>query len=355
MITERFKSKTLTSRNSRDALLGVDIGSSSVKMVRLRRDSGRWQIANRLTLPIDQAEPDALTDDLLAGRIGQQLHLLNQRRLTGHEECCCVLPTGLTDVRTVEVPQGSEREVNMMAAEALRDAFGEEYDRRVTRLWAHRYAPHELAMVSGLSTRTDVGEQIVADLNLAGFDCRSMLTLPFTLAKAASMSACARGPQPVGLISWQHSGATLVITKDDRPEFMRNLRDCSGRTAEQLLQDGLGVSREEAVSVLSTFGLPGPGDTSGISQAVAGMLQPQIQQLAAEVKKTFLYLRHHLPTLLPGRIVLFGGMASVPNIATAIEQASGIETRSWSLNADNSHSSDPLFALAIAASAGVMS
>lgn len=354
MITKRFSSKPPGSRSRRDALLGVDIGSSSVKMVRLRRESGRWQIANRLTLPYE-AESDSLTDDLLAGKVGRQLHVLKQRKLTGLEECCCVLPAQLTDIRTVEVPQGSEREVTLMAGEALRDSFGDESDHRVTRLWLHHHSPHDLAMVSGISTRTDVGEQIVADLNQAGFDCRSMVSLPFTLAQAASMSACARGPHPVGLLSWQHSGATFVVTKDDRPEFMRQLRDCSGRQVEQRLQDGLNISREEAVSVLSTFGLSAAGDTCGVGQAVEKIIQPDLQQLAAEIKKTMLYLRHHLPSLLPGRIVLFGGMATVPHISSAIEQISGVETRPWSLESETSHASDPLFALAIAASAGVLS
>ena len=168
------------------------------------------------------------------------------------------------------------------------------------------------------------------------------------------MSPAGRSQGPIGLLSWEHSGATLVIANKGRPEFIRSLRGCAGHLVIQRLMDGMGLTAAEARCVLATVGIPGiDGRDSSLAKAVEQIIQPEVQAVGSELQKTLQYLRHHLPRLHPSRLVLFGGMATVSNIDRSLAAGSGLETRPWSLNAEGSHATDPVFAPAIAASAGV--
>jgi hypothetical protein len=82
---------------------------------------------------------------------------------------------------------------------------------------------------------------------------------------------------------------------------------------------------------------------------------PEVQRIGAELRKTLLYLQHHVVRLMPSRLVLFGGMATVPNVAAAVQAHSNVETAVWSLTGDNSNRCDPLYAVAMAASVGELS
>ena len=353
MLLNPFKTKSSAAVGGRHGTLGVDIGSSAIKMVRMERISGRWKIINRLSLPIEEESLD-LKEELQCGFLRRQLEILQKRNLSAYHDCACVLPMSVTDLRSVEVPPGGDKEVQQMATEALRDAYQNDFDNRITKLWRHSETPHDMAMVTGISVRTELGEAIVSDLNEVNFDCRSMTSLPFALCQAASMSPVGRSQRPIGLLSWEHSGTTLVIARKGRPEFIRSLRGCTGQAVLQRLADGMGLTFNEARCVLATVGVPGiDGRSNTLAKAVEQIIQPEIHSVVNELQKTLMYLRHHMSRLMPGRLVLFGGMATVANIDKLLQTSSGLETRCWSLNAENSHVSDPVYAPAIAASAGV--
>ena len=354
MATVSSNSRNQKSNRNRVGTLGVDIGSSAIKMVRMEWASGRWTIKNRLMFTVEEPSAD-MADDLASGFLGRQLDSLSRRTLSTPHDCACVLPMSVTEFRSIEVPAGNENDINLMAQEALRDCFPHDFEERVTRLWRHVHSPHDLTQVSGISVKTAVGEGIVEDLNRVGFDCRSMASIPFALTQAASMSPVGRSQQPIGLLSWENSTATFVVTHNGRPEFIRTLRDCSGKAVNERIVDGLGVKPDEARSLLASIGLTNSDDTnlSPLTKMIEPYVQPEVQKICSELNKTTMYLRHHLPKLLPARLVLFGGMATVPDIARSIQESCGMETSPWSLNADNSHATDPIFAPAIAASAGI--
>ena len=353
MITSASTSRREQSRRSGSAALGIDIGTTSIKMARVNMTGGRWTISNRLVLPVRDKRTKYSPDDGFRG-LADELNILRSRTLATRHDCSCVLPMSLTDIRSVEVPDGADSDVHQMAVEALKDCYPD-FDQRVTKSWRHSETPHDMAMVSAVSVRTGIAEQIVADLDGVHLKCVSMNSLPFMLARAAEMSHAVNDHQPVGLLDWGHSSVTFVVARQGRPEFVRSFRDCSGGSAVCSLSEGLQLDEDDIRHVLATCGLPSTGtspDAHGISQSVRQMLMPEIEKVCGELQKTLMYLRHHLRPLLPARLLLFGGMASIPNIADAFQEHCRIETFPWSLNADNSHSTDPIYAVAMAASAG---
>lgn len=324
-------------------------------MARVERTRGGWHIANRLILPY-HSQTSNIADSLRTGFLGEQLAALRNRPLPSRHDCVCVLPVCATDFRSVEVPQGSTSEVEQMALEALRDCYPDDFSRREMRLWRHTESPHGLTQVSGISIPSELGESVVDELEGVGLACTSVTALPFSLCHAVSMApnGCDLS-QPVGIVSWNHSSAIFVVARNGRSEFIRALRDCDGKNALQRIRDGLSLDESEARSVLASCGLPAAaecGSSASLAAKVEQLLQPEVQKIAAEVQKTLIYLRHHLSALMPSQLLLFGGMATVPNISRVMEDAIGMTSQPWSLGADNSHASDAAFASAMSASTG---
>lgn len=352
MIAKVFKSGTGSTERFRTGRLGIDIGSSSIKMARMKWQSGRWTITNRLLIPVEQPSEN-LEQDLRGGFLAQPLQVLQNRPLKNSYDCSCVLPMSVTDIRSVEIPQGNADEVRQMATEALRDA-SPDFDERVTTLWQHSVTPHDLAMVSGISVSNPVGESIVSDLSQVGLRCSEIESLPFALARAAEMTPSGCCTQPIGLLDWGHESVTFVVSYRGRPEFVRTFRDCGSGETLTAVAKGLDMSVEDTRHVLAACGLPkGKSDssTAAISRTVEQLMIPEMRNIAAELRKTLLYLRHHLSRILPARLMLFGGMAAVPNLDHVFQDLCDIETCPWSLNADNSHHTDPVYAVALATSA----
>ena len=353
MIAKAFQTKANTSEHFRTGRLGIDIGSSSIKMARMEWHGGRWTITNRLLLPVDKL-PDDIERGLADGFLSQTLQVLKKRPLSNSHHSSCVLPMSVTDIRSVEVPNGNAKEVDQMATEALRDA-SPDFNQRVTTLWRHAVTPHELAMVSAVSISNLTGEGVVNSLSEVGLRCCSIESVPFAMTRAASMSPGGRTTQPVGLLDWGHDSVTFVVAYQGRPEFVRSFRNCGSRFILKTLAEGLSMSTEDTRHVLAACGLPGNSagqqNNNHISRTIEQIITPEIQNVAAEIRKTLLYLRHHISRILPSRLILFGGMAAVPNIAGLFQDQCGVETKPWSLDADNSHHTDPTFALALATSA----
>lgn len=334
----------------RNECLGVDLGSHTIKMAQLKSVGGRWTVTNRLTLPV----ADAMTSDesFSVDQLGDFLKPLSRRPLSNRQACSCVLPSSAVDIRSVEVPPGTAREVDQMATEALRDAMPS-FDDRIVKLWHHSISPHDMAVVSGVSVHCEAAESIVDDLGGVGLNCYRMDSLPFALARASTLTPDYRPDQSVGMLDWGHRTVTLVIAKGGRPEFIRSFRDCSGLSAVNAIAEGLKITPQEALAALCTarlFENDNSASRSAIGRAIEQLLQADLQRVADELHKTLMYLRHHASRIQPTVLQLAGGMATVDNIAEFIQEQSGIETKVWSLDASNAAPSDPLFATAFAAS-----
>lgn len=339
-------------RKNQSSILGIDIGCSSIKMARIARTNSGFRIANRLVLPFeDQAFLD-LPSLVESGQLRKRLSVLSEQPLRERQTCCCVVSMSATEFRSVEVPDGSQTEVELMARESFRDSLPD-FDERIVKTWKHTQSPHGMAMVSGISMPVDLSETIVHELGRAGLDCISLHSQPFALAGAMSLMSSDSAPSTIGLLSWEHTNAFFVAIHNGRVEFVRTLRDCGGHAVLKRIAEGLQLSQTDAASILMRFGVAGSehrSDTSGIVDFIQQIIHPELQNICYEFRKTLTYLQHHLPALLPEQIRLFGGMGIVPNLSSLMEAECDIPTLPWSLNASNSLSTDPLFAGAIAAS-----
>ena len=159
---------------NRTGRLGVDIGSSAIRVVHLQAHQDSWRIRNRLTVPVEEPVSDLATD-LSTGLLERHLLQLKNLPLSRMRHCNCVLPEAVTDLRTVEVPPGSPDDIQMMAREALRDSLNSDLSDRTLRCWVQRISPRDMVQVSGVSVRTELAESVVDQFQACGWKCHQFM------------------------------------------------------------------------------------------------------------------------------------------------------------------------------------
>ena len=116
--TRQHRRKGGTRRNT----LGIDIGTGAIKMARMVWQDERWTVGNQLVLPI-RTTPRDFPQEVCDGLLSEQLRPLQNRPLAQKHDCACVLPMSLTELRSVDVPVGTESDVEQMALESLKDLY----------------------------------------------------------------------------------------------------------------------------------------------------------------------------------------------------------------------------------------
>lgn len=242
-----------------------------------------------------------------------------------------------------------------MAMESLREHFGDEFHQRTFQMWIHSESASELTTVSCVSVKNELSELVVEELESVGLKCIGIEGHPFALAKACRLSRTGQFDTPIGLLDWGHRTTSLVIARRGVPEFTRTFRDCRGADLLNSVAEGLMISPSDARHIMATAGptaQTADGQPDVIGEHVQRLIASEVRKVSDELQKTLLYLKHHVPRLLPARILLMGGMGCVANMSAIFQDRSGIETKSWELDTQHAHSSDPAYASTFAVSAG---
>jgi Tfp pilus assembly PilM family ATPase len=147
------------------------------------------------------------------------------------------------------------------------------------------------------------------------------------------MTSASSSQEPVAVVDWGFAGATFGVVVNGRPVFVRCLRGCGLNLVAQSLCEALGVSLDEAQRLLARHGLPGSSQneqTRDELQVVTGDVATQpLGAMVHELNRTLSFLKNQRSALLPGRIWLFGGGATVKNIAGFLETGIGVPVDVW--------------------------
>ncbi len=153
-------------------------------------------------------------------------------------------------------------------------------------------------------------------------------------------------------IDWGFTSALFTLVVDGRPVFARTLRDCGMRHLMNALSERLGLSHNECWQLLTSYGFSanasGGASSGEIGQVLTQLADAPFRQLLEETEKTLSFLRQDYHELFPQRFWLFGGGATIPNVANLIAAAVGMETAVWQLvpsSSDANSVADPVQAV----------
>jgi Tfp pilus assembly PilM family ATPase len=317
-------------------LIGIDIGSRFSKFAQVRRQRGRWLIAALHTVRTPGDQPLA-EESLLNGVLSRSLAGLNLRATGFRGQRCATLLTGaIAEPRTLHLPDATIAEIDQMIRLELEDdahgrANGEaiEFD-----FWSSPDAElsDRTKRVSVVQASRQASETVTLDLRQHGLNCEVIDGLPFALARAVNFvdPQCSRGTYAA--IDWGCHEPLFVVVKDGGPVFHRVLRDCGLETAITSIRNEFSASRFEACRLLAAVGICGArtsNATLSIRQAVARCIDPVVDRLLDQVRRSFDFLRQQSGHLVPQSLWLLGGGAALLGVEETFASRFDVPCRVW--------------------------
>lgn len=349
LLSKLTKLPTWPLLQARRGWIGVDVGSRAIKLAQVERDGAGFRLAGRWVIDSED-EPLLKTPAFQDGTFARTTAQVEKvRGMFRGSAATLSLPSSVVEMRSLELPSGSPEELLAMVQDELSADDTAESGERAFDLWHCGDPSHadDVSRLTVVSLQKDVAARVAADLLRTGLHCQVLDAVPCALARAVRMCDPNNASEPAAALDLGYSSAMLAVVVDGRPTFCRAFRGCGLQALMQPLQDKLGVSPAECRQLLRQFGLGGCKEAAGsaAAQATLQIISAPLENLVGELQRTWSFLNQQYRELVPQRVWLFGGGASIRNLPAHLSGRTGVPTQFWQLNGGRSESCDASEAL----------
>ena len=294
-------------------LVGLDIGSSSVKAVEMKPGKGEtWQLT---TIGLEYLPQEAIVDGQIMDStsvIDAIQRLFSEYRIKTTDVATAISGSSVI-VKKIQLPAMSEQEL----AESIH--------------WeAEQYIPFDIQEVNLDYQVLDPGAAggnmdilLVAAKKDKINDYQSVITQAgrnpivmdvdaFALQNAYEMNYGVEPGRVVAMVNIGASQANINVVRGDTSIFTRDITTIGGNQFTDAIQKDLNVSFEQAENMKQ-----GHGENA---DAVAGILQSVSESVLMEVQKTFDFFKATTSEDRIDRVVLSGGSARIPGLSDAMSE-----------------------------------
>jgi len=347
--------KVRPARWAKRGWIGIDIGTHATKLVQLERLGSNYRIAARWsitdpghTLTADAAACTTALDNELS-------KIRTLKRLFSGSKCAAVLPTALVELRSFEVPTGTQSELQRIAGEELAIDLGIEPQELAFDCWeamsVGRPEPG-ITRISVSSVPAELAKQLGESLLATGLACQVLDALPCAVARAVELAALELLGDSVIAVDLSYTLPLVVLVKNGRPLYTRTMRGVGLQSIMQPLAAGLSLSNEECEQLLVRYGIVAGGAQPTLaSQRTTEIIAHPVNELVNEIMRTVDYIAQQFRSCKPRQVCLFGGGALVKNLPEYISERLDMPAAPWSLAADQADPTDALFGVAAGLSA----
>jgi Tfp pilus assembly PilM family ATPase len=188
--------------------------------------------------------------------------------------------------------------------------------------------------------------EVAASLSRAGFHCELLDGLPMALARAIQIASPPPAGTAVAAFDWGATSATFCIVRDGRAVFTRLLRDCGFSALPAAVAEALALSVDDAGQLLARHGLCDPANSDSalgeVQEILTDIASEPLATVVSQLDKTLAFPELHRLSLLPEKIWLFGGGATVRNVPAVLSDRIGVPVQAWSLPQAGPETASPL-------------
>ena len=328
----------------RQGWIGIDFGTQSVKIAQVERLGKRVRLRECVVLPCCHNHP---TPPAEANGIPLASHEEIRAALSlgvgfHGRKAACTLPMNICEVQSFTLPVGSTSERRMMVANQLASTVSTGSDQHEFDHW-DTFVPHAnddpiQDNVATLSVPQERAFQTVRDVARAGLRCEILDGLPLAMARAVRETDRDGYDVPTAALDWGYTTATFCVVIRGCPVYTRRLPRCGYSRMIDAVQRALDVSCDQAQHFLHTHGLAQKGESHPELSQMQGLITDATHAVFAELtdqlKKTFSYLKSQRPSLIPKKIWLFGGGATINNVTSVLERQLEMSVEPWRLSRD---------------------
>lgn len=329
----------LLERKIRQGVIGVDIGTKSVKLAQVSQDAAGYELLEAIAIPRNIPWSYDLSNCTTANPSLGELLLANDlaHRFVGTRSAC-TLSMAVCDVRRIQTSSSHAQSVDQIVGEELAsiDRFRGEVRQFDHWLTAASHEEHAND-INVLSVPEYWANQAVEELEQTGSQCEQIDGVPFSMNRAYSFFQ--ESDEPVAILDWGYSRATLCIIEHRQPKFVRMLRQSGFGNIIEALCKSFKVDAQQAQQMIVRFGAAGPDKAQTslsrqsnvqIQNDIKDVLEEPVLDMVKELHRTIGYLTMQNKKLIPRDLVLMGGGATMKNGAHWLSQLTDLNVSHWS-------------------------
>ena len=305
-------------RKPSKGLVGVDISSTTVKLLELSVKNGRYWVESYAVMPLPEnsvVEKSILNPEAVADALERVVNLANPH--TTH--VAIAVPTSMVIHKIIEMDadmSDEEREVQIRMDAEQYIPFPLDEVSLDFEVLPDRLANPNRVNVLLVATRTENVDTRVEVLELAGLVAKVADVESYAMERAFSVFAdtLPMGANTVGILDIGHTMTTLSVMQKGKIIYTRE-QVFGGRQLTQDVQSRYGLSFEEAGRAKKERTLPDDYDT----EVLEPFLDAVVQQAARSLQ--FFFSSSQFNEI--DHILLAGGNANIPGLAKLIKQKLG--------------------------------
>ena len=324
MLAEKLNSALDLFKTKAPALIGVDIASTSLKLVELSETGkGSYRLERYVIEPLPK---DVVTDGNIANldQVSDALKRAWKRLGTRNRHVALALPAAMVITKKIIVPSGQKEEDLELTVEAEANQYIpfalDEVNLDFQVLGPAPNNPEEVELLIAASRKEKV-EDRVAIAEAAGLKPRVMDVESYATQEAFRLitpALPANGrDQNIALVDVGAHITHFYVLRNNQFLFSRD-QAFGGNQLTQDIQRAFNLSPEEAESAKKNHGLPENYDSD--------VLQPFMETLALEITRALQFFFTSTSYNQVDQIVLAGGCALLPGIDELVAKRAGVTT-----------------------------
>jgi type IV pilus assembly protein PilM len=293
-------------------VVGLDVGSYSLKLAELSAGVRAASFVRFLELPLPSGAPSE--------EIEATIQLWLQSRGVTPEILVTALPTDRLTQRHLRFPFAGQKRVSQAIAYEIDEELPIPISSAVVAHEQVLARPDQTEVLVVLAARADV-EQHLAAWQRMELEPRIVESEGSSLANLThhlGLSDAARLVLDVG-----HSKTNLVLLLDGRPIALRRIGIAGGHFTAALARD-LGLTPEAAQEHKHGEGIFERGSAKPVSATIRDLLEQLVREIQRSVQAV---AGDALDPVAPTEVLLVGGSARLPGLASYLEERLGLPTR----------------------------
>ena len=305
-------------RKPSKGLVGVDISSTTVKLLELSVKNGRYWVESYALLPLPEnsvVEKSILNSEAVGDALERVVNLSNPRSTN----VAIAVPTSMVINKIIEMEADmtdEEREVQIRMDAEQYIPFPLDEVSLDFEILPDRLANPNRVNVLLVATRTENVDTRVEVLELAGLAAKIADVESYAMERAFSVFAdtLPMGANTVGILDIGHTMTTLSVMQKGKIIYARE-QVFGGKQLTQDVQSRYGLSFEEAGRAKKERSLPDDYNT----EVLEPFLEAVVQQAARSLQ--FFFSSSQFNEI--DHILLAGGNANIPGLAKLLQQKLG--------------------------------
>ena len=305
-------------------LIGLDIGSSSIKVISLKKSKGGYELVNFGIAPLP---PQTIVDRALmnSGAVVDAIQRLISTQMIKTKDCAISISGHSVIIKKISLPQMTKSELeNSIQWEAEQyipfDINDVNVDVQILNPTGSEQGQMDVLLVAG---KKDLIYDYQAVVSEAGLNPVIMDVDAFAVENAYEINYTLPSDETLALINVGSSVTNIVVIANRLTTFTRDITFGGNQFTEEI-QKQLNLSYEEAED-LKLGGEPGVDADSVIPQEVERVIQEISENLASEIRRSLEFFSATNQDNEISKLFVCGGTAKISTMHKILESRTGIK------------------------------